>query len=143
MAITSHSAYTAASATVLTTGLNSLANAANSAVSNAIDNSTTLDLYADFTLVVGAQTARTGTPTVELYITPAMDGANYDDANETINDKIGTFKLDTATNARRVTVRDVPIPPGLYKVYVRNLSSQTFAAAANTVSIRTHSLKTV
>lgn len=143
MALTTHAAYTQTAVTVLSTGLNALANTTNSAASAAIDNTTNLDLYADFTFLVGAQTARTGTPTVELYITPAMDGTNYDDALETINDRIAVFKLDLTVTSRRVTVRDVPIPPGLFKVYLRNLSSQTLTATGNTVTMRTHSLKTV
>lgn len=145
MATTSHKAYTQASVSLHSTSLNALANASNSAVSAAHDNSVNLDLYADFSMFISTQVARTGTPTVELYIVRSLEVTSpvYDDALETINDKIATFTYDTAVTARRMTKVDVPIPPGFFKIYVRNLTSQTFAATLNTLTMRTHSLQTL
>ena len=143
MADTTHKAYTSSAATALSTDLNSLANATASAASAAIDNSTVLDLYADWELVLGTQTARTAGCAVSLYITPSLDGTNYADVSSSSAELLGVFTLATGTGASRVVIRDTPIPPGLFKVFVVNSSTQAFNASGNTVKYRTHSIKTV
>lgn len=142
MATTKHSAY-AAVATALTTELNSIANNANTAAGAAIDNSSALAMFADVELYVAAMaTARATGATIELYITPALDGTNYSDVNETTAELIASFPLDAATTARRIVRRDIPIPPGLYKPFARNRTGQTIAGSANVVIYRTHNVDT-
>src|SRR4051812_8185205 len=116
MASTTHKGYgTIISA--LTTELNALATATNTAASAAIDNSTALDLYGDVELVVGAAgAARTAGGVIQVFLLPSADGTNYPDLHETLAELACTFGLDAATTARRIVVRDVPLPPGLYKV---------------------------
>lgn len=143
MTTTKHSAY-GAIVSDFTTALNSIANNANSAASAAIDNTTALDLYIDLELVLAAQgVARTAGATVNVYLTPSIDGTNYTDVNETVAELVATFILDAATTARRVAIRDIPIPPGLYKLFVRNQTGQAFAASGNTLKRRPHSITTV
>lgn len=143
MTTTRHKAYTALIASALTTELNSLANNANSAESSAIDNTSNLDLFVDLTLTLGTQTARSQGATVGVYLIMALDGTNYDAVNETTAELVAVFHLDAATTARQLTRRDVPIPPGLFKLFVRNQTGQAFATSGNLLEYRAHSLESV
>jgi hypothetical protein len=143
VAVTTHKAYTAAAATALSTGLNSLANATASAASSNIDNTTNLDLYADWELVLGTQSSRTAGCVVSLYIVPSLDGTNFADVSSSSAELLGVFTLATGTAAQRVIIRDTPIPPALFQVFVVNSSTQAFNASGNTVRYRTHSVQTV
>lgn len=142
MATTTHGSY-GATTTALSTELNSLANNANTVASAAIDNTSSLTMFLDLELYVAAQAvARSAGATVEVYLTPALDGTNYADANETTAELIASFPLDGATTARRCVRRDVPIPPGVYKVFARNRTGQSLAASGNTIVYRTHNVVT-
>lgn len=142
MADTKHKAY-GTNASALTTELNSLANNANTAASAAIDNGTNLDLFMDVELVVATQgSARSAGATVIVYAVYAPDGTNYGDVNETTALPVATFMLDAATTARRAVVTDVPMPPGLFKLFARNQTGQAFASSGNTVKYRPHSIST-
>lgn len=143
MADTTHKGYTASAATALSTDLNALANNTASAASSAIDNTTNLDLYADFELVLGTTSSRTAGCVVSLYITPSLDGTNYADVSSSSAELLGVFPLATGTGAARVIIRDCPIPPALFKVFVVNSSTQALNASGNTVKYRAHSVKTV
>lgn len=142
MANTKHGSYgTIVSA--LGTELNALATNTNTSVSSAIDNRTNLDLFADIELVLGAQgSARAVYALINLYITPSADDTNYADANEQAAEILAVFPLDATVTARRVVVRDCPIPPGLFKVFARNQTGQALAATGNTIKLRPHSIVT-
>jgi hypothetical protein len=143
MATTQHQAYAAAIASVLTTDLNSIANAAISAASSAIDNTSNLDLYDDLTFTIATQGgARSAGATVSVLMVQALDGTNYDDVDTTCGQLVAVFPLDAATTARQVSVRDVPIPPGLFKYFVRNNTGQAFASSGNILERRPHSIET-
>jgi hypothetical protein len=143
MATTQHQAYAAAIASALTTELNSIANAAISAASSAIDNSSALDLYDDLTFTIATQGgARTAGATVSVLMVQALDGTNYDDVQVTCGQVVAVFPLDAATTARQVSVRDVPIPPGLFKYFVLNSTGQAFASSGNILERRPHSIET-
>lgn len=144
MADTTHKAYRQTATTALSTGLNSLANNTNSAASTTIDNTTNLDLFLDAELVLAAQgSARSTGATVSLYMVTALDGTNFDDANEVTAELVAVYPLDAATTARRRTVRDIPIPPASFQLFLRNSTGQAFAASGNTIRYRTHSVQTV
>jgi hypothetical protein len=143
VATTSHKAYTAAIASVLTTELNSIANAAISAASSAIDNTSALDLYCDLTFTIATQGgARSTGATVTVKMVQALDGTNYDDVEVTCGQTIAVFPLDAATTARQVSARDIPVPPGLYKLFVLNSTGQAFASSGNILEHRFHSITT-
>ena len=143
MATTRHKSYTSTIASALTTDLNSLANAAASAASAALDNTSNLDLYHDLTLTVAAQgSARSAGATVSVYLVMALDGTNYDDVNATTAELVAVFPLDAATTARQATRRDVPVPPGLFKYFVVNNTGQAFAASGSLLEFRAHSIET-
>lgn len=143
MATTKHKAYSASIASVLTTDLNSLASAGTSAASAALDNTSALDLFADLTLTVATQGSARGTgANVTVYLVQALDGTNYDDVHAGTAELVTVFSLDAATTARQVTRRDIPIPPGLYKLFVVNNTGQTLAASGNILEHRMHSVET-
>lgn len=143
MATTKHKAYTASIATALGSELNSLGSGSTSAASTAIDNTTNLDLFVDLTLTIATQgSARSAGATVAVYLTQALDGTNYDDTSSTTAELVAVFPLDAATTARQLTRRDVPIPPGLFKLFAVNNTGQALAASGNLVEYRAHSIET-
>jgi hypothetical protein len=143
MATTKHKAYSASIASALTTELNSIANAAVSAASSAIDNSSALDLYDDLTFTIATQGgARSAGATVTVLMVQALDGTNYDDVQVICGQVVAVFALDAATTARQVSVRDVPIPPGLFKYFILNSTGQAFASSGNILERRPHSIET-
>jgi hypothetical protein len=144
MATTSHKAYTAAIASSLTTELNSLASTSASSASAAIDNTTNLDLFMDLTLNVATQgTARSAGAVVYVFMVMALDGTTYDDVSTSTAELVAVFSLDAVTTARQVTRRDVPVPPGLFKLFAQNVTGQAFAATGSTLKHRFHSVSTV
>ena len=143
MATTKHKAWSASIASVLTTEMNGTTNGSISTASAAIDNSTALDLYDDLTLTLATQSARSAGATVSVHMVQAVDGTNYDDVEATCGQLVAVFPLDAATTARQCTVRDVPIPPGLFKYFVKNNTGQAFAASGNLLERRPHSIETV
>lgn len=144
MAVTKHKAYSASIASALTTELNSIATNANSAASAEIDNSTALDLYHDLTLTVAAQgTARSNGAAIVIYMIHALDDTNYDDVNNVTGEIVAIFPLDAVTNARQLTRRDIPIPPGKFKYFARNTTGQTLASSGNILEYRPHSVETL
>lgn len=145
MATTKHKAYGSIT-TALSTGLNSLANAASSAVSAEIDNSTALDLYMDLNLSIATQgSARSAGGYIAIYRQRAMDGTNYPaSTNTTVDMLVAVFPLDAATTARaEVAQEDIPIPGGKFKLYLVNSTGQALASSGNLVEYVTHSIETV
>lgn len=141
MAATTHKGYSAAIASALTTELNSLANGSATAASTAIDNTTALDLFADFTFTVATQgVARSTGATISVFMSMALDGSNYDDVSASTAELVAVFSYDAATTARQSTRRDIPIPPGLFKLFAVNNTGQALAASGNLLEYRFHSV---
>lgn len=131
----------------MTTELNSLANNSR-AISSALDNSTNLDLYGDFELAVDFVTAPTLDTTVDLYLVRSADGSNYEDGDASnrpvANSFVGSFQLLGTTAAQRLVLRDVPLPPGLFKTVIHNnATGQAFPASGSTLKYRPHNLQSV
>lgn len=142
MASTTHKAY-GTIVTALSTEFNALANAGVTAASAAIDNTTLLDLYMDLELVVAAQAvARSAGAVISVYAVHATDGTNYGDVTATTAELLAVFPLDAAITARRATVRDVPMSPGLFKLFAVNSTGQALAATLSTLKYRPHSITT-
>lgn len=132
-------------ASVLTTELNSLANAAYCAASGAQGaDGTGGPLFGDFELVLGSLNPTDNFALAELYILPSVDGTNYSDAPSATNpgaDMLaGIFSGDYGSSAKRISLRDIPLPPGLWKAVLKNISGVSMAASGNTVKVRAHNL---
>ena len=86
--------------------------------------------------------------TIELYLLRAADGTNYEDGSASVapnaGSRVGSFPVRAVTTAQRIVVRDVPLPPGLYKALILNYATgQAFAASGNTLKVRPHNLQNV
>ncbi len=134
----------AAITTVASTELNSLANAAL-VLGAEYDNSTGLYLYGLFELNVTFGSNPTAGNTVDLYIIPAPDGTNYDDAvtgaagTAPITTYAGGFPLRAVTTAQKVPLglglTLVNLPPTKFKVAVKNGSGQAFPSSGSTIKM--------
>lgn len=147
---TTHSDYATAAA-ALGTELNALANNNVTALGTAQDNRIAGaggKIYADFYCNLAAQgTNRVDPARIELYIAYAVDGTNYDTilATSTASYKnpVGIFRFIPASLAAgQDSVLNVELPPGLWKAYAKNITGQTLAATANSISFRYHSVLT-
>ena len=120
-------------------------------LSDEIDNSANLYTEADMDIALGSA-AFTGVDSlIEVYIIASVDGTNYPNwtgnvtTGEQENDQywIGSVVTSGATSAQRMTLRNLPIPPGKYKYGFRNTSGVTLAGSGNTAQWRPHSIKSV
>jgi len=132
-----------ATVTVLSTGLNSLANATMSAASSNIANQTNLDIYVDVEVVLASLSPTTGA-FVALYILESIDGTNFP-AQSDADLRLTTTQLlvaipvgTTATTAQRVAARNIVIPPGLFQIKLDNQTGVALAASGNTVKFNAY-----
>ncbi len=146
MATIGRKAYSQALTTILSTELNSLANGSNSAASTAVDNSSNLDLYADFLLTVTFGTAPSAGTTCDLYVMPSLDGTTYADGGSSVipakNLYVGSFYVRNVTTAQVMALNNILIPQ-YFKLVIVNNTGQTMAASGNTLKYRTFSLQSV
>jgi hypothetical protein len=134
---------------VITTGLNALTNN-TTAVSLVMDNSTNLDLYADFELLVkyAGSTPSVGARIAELYVIPTIDGVNYAEGVSGAVDPqrtllVGAFESrnPSTSAAERLIIPGISLPPRQFRVILKNTSGQTFASSDNTLKMRTYKLQ--
>ena len=144
--VIAHETYPA-SATALSTGLNSLADGAN-AISAAIVN-TDGDTLMDLELTVATQgSARAADALVEVYALASIDGGTtycYGDAS-TDPPKTAllcTFDLDAVTTARVSVLTNLPAPPDYFKLLLINETGRALAASGNTLKYVLHSMQVV
>ena len=135
----------AAITTVASTELNSLANNAG-ALGAEYDNATNQYLFGLFELNVTFGSAPTAGSTVDLYIIPAPDGTNYDDAvtgasgYAPASAYAGGCPLRAVTTAQKVPLGLgvqglVQLPPCKFKIFILNKSGQAFPASGSTVKM--------
>lgn len=139
---TTHAAYRGTTS-VLTTGLNSLADQTMSAAGTAFDNHTNLDLLCDIQVTIATQgSARAAGATVEVYMLYSFDNSTFDGLLRGVSALVAVVSLDAATTSRIRTIVDVPLSPGYIKFALFNNTGQALAASANTVIIDPHSVLT-
>ena len=122
--------------TLLSTGLDDLASAAE-AESAAFDNTSGLDLMADFVLAICYAVApAAGAKVADLYIEPAVDGTNYPSVTSGgLPQKsllIGAFEsvLPSTTVVEYLMLTGVPLPPLNLKFRLSNTSGQALKSSA-------------
>lgn len=133
---------------VMTTELNSLANNTRAISSAKGADATAANLLGDWELVVTYGVAPTVDTNIDLYLVRSADGTNYEDGDASIRPAaecfVGSFQVRAVTTAQRMVVRDIPMPPGLYKAVIyNNGTGQTFAASGNTLKVREHNRQVV
>jgi|SRR5215469_3142136 len=125
---------------VLTTGLNSLANGSMSAASATYDNSANLDLYVDIEVVLASLSPSAGA-FVAIYLLESVDGTNFPaqsdaDLRLTTTQLLCTIPIGTtAATAQRVVVRNVLLPPAKVQFKLDNQTGVALNASGNTVKI--------
>jgi len=102
-------------------------------------------MFADFEFNLGSAVFPAATDNaIELYIIPSVDGTNYPDwtGGGTINDEqennqyfVGSVTILQGTAAFRGALRGVELPPGKYKIGIRNRAGVTLNAT-NTLKWR-------
>jgi len=108
----------------------------------AYNNSTELDMYADFELFVKFDTTApsAGDRVAELFILPTVDGTNFPEGGDgTVGDdldpqqvlKIGVFESrDPSTSTEeRIVLSGIPLPPRDARYVIKNISGQTMNAS--------------
>ena len=129
--------------TVLSTGLNSLANNTMSAASSTITNASNLDIYVDVEVLLALLSPTAGA-FVALYIWEAVDGTNFPaqsdaDLRLTSTQLLCTIPIGTtAATAQRVVARNIVIPPGSFQIKLDNQAGVALNASGNTVKFNTY-----
>lgn len=127
--------------------LNSLADNEYTNLSDEVDNSTNKYLFADFYADL-ASFGSTGIDSgMELYLVPSVDGTNYpawtgndtNDQGENALFFVGFMPFTAVTGAQKCILRNVQLPPGKWKVGVRNRAGTSLGASGNTLYWRPHS----
>lgn len=131
---------------VMTTALNSLANASGVLGDVAVANNTNLNMWGIFQLAVTFGTNPTLNNPIELYLIPAVDGTNYADTVDgatpfvPYTSFIGAFNVRATTSAQRLSLlgpygQMIALPPVPFKLYLVNRSGQAFPASGSIVSL--------
>ena len=134
---------------VLTTELNGLTNTSRKTSAAFSNDAATTErfLYADIELVLGTQTARTGSPIVQMYILPEVDGTNYATGSDTITPSsellAGVFSFPADATAHRSIIRGVLLPPTNFKILLINVTSQTFNGTGNTLKMARYGVESI
>lgn len=127
-------------ASLLTTGLDSLANGSG-AISSAQDN-TGGELYGAFELYLASVDLSAQTnPAVYVYYAWEVDGSNYEDGGAAVEpQKMADviIPLREVSGAQRVIVPAI-IPTGSWKVLAFNHSGAALASSGNTLKVATFS----
>jgi hypothetical protein len=121
---------------LITTGLNSLADATATAASSAINNTTNLNTVMDIAIMLGSFNP-SGSPYIEIRkLELNGDGSTYDDS--TTSSIIGAIAVATGSSAKVGTLIGVPLTLGQFKIIAVNRTGTTLAASANTLYYRTY-----
>ena len=120
-------------------------------LSDEIDNTSSLYTMADFEFYLASNSYTGSDSVLELYIIPTLDGTNYPNwtgnvttdqqHNQQYYVRSGTSTGTTTT--QRIVISRVPLPPGKFKIGVRNRLNVSTPASGNTVKFRPHSLQDV
>jgi hypothetical protein len=145
------STYQGSPTTVLTTQLNSLANLTWSALSSAVDNSTNGYMYVDIEVVLASLTPTGDDAAIEIYLVPSIDGSTYPNYTESGTSEeienapyfVGAVPLSLDTEAQTQVLRQIELPPGSFKIGVRNQANVGLAASGNTVRLAYWTYKSV
>jgi hypothetical protein len=121
--------------TIMSTDLNSLANAAG-VESAEVDNDADLDIFVDLQLEVTFGSAPTENAPVEVYLEGKVDGTNYPTSSaegRPRNGFVGSFICDNVTTLQRLHLPKVQLPPFDFKIFLLNKSGQAFPSSGTTL----------
>jgi hypothetical protein len=125
---------------VITTEANALGNGSYTAVGTEIDNSTNLDQYGMVEINLASLTPTTGAY-LQLFITQAPDGTNYEDPPSSTNPgyqmSVGVFSVTTGAATKRIMSPWFRLPPCKIKFVLLNGTGVALGATGNTVELFT------
>lgn len=101
-------------------------------------------VFSDFHLTLGSLTPTGTDAAVELYLLPAGESDTYPDwtgdgtadLQEHNIHFVGSFPISTSASVKEQYVRDVEIPPGKFKLGVRNRANVALAASGSALYYR-------
>jgi len=141
-----HSGYKAEAVTVAFSGTQQIDSLTDNEWTDESDeqNNTNGWLFADWELVLGSAAFTTADSAIELYIIPAVDGTNYPNwtGNVTTDEPennahyVGSFTTSQETEAQRLVLRAIDLPPGKWKAALRSRAGVSLAASGNTLKFR-------
>ncbi len=119
----------------LTTELNTLASGSVSTASAAVTSNQ--DQYALLELFVNFPSAPTDGRSVIVFALPSIDGTNYNDVTDPIDpgNILAIFRVRAVNTDQRITKRAM-LPPGNFKIAVKNDTDQAMKSTLNTVKYR-------
>lgn len=127
--------------TVLTTELNSLGNAAYSAVGTEIDNSANLDQWGCCEINLASLNPTAGAY-LQLFVTQAVGGTNYEDPPDAdspgLQNSVAIVTVNPGSTTKRATTAWFRLPPSKIKFVLLNGCGVALAAASNTVTLYTN-----
>lgn len=142
---------------LLTTSLNSLADdTTDDGGQTAIDNTSNLCTHMDLELTLASlDLSGQSNPSVVIYLIESVDGGtDFDtysdgvsaDASVPPADKICAImglRPGTGSEAKTAVKSMIPIPPGHFKLLLRNKTGAAFAGSGNILAYRTYNLQSV
>jgi hypothetical protein len=139
----------------LTTTLNSLANNTTD-LGAEINNETNLCTFMDLELTLASlDISGQASPAVVVYMLESIDGGtDFDTGDDAVSadasmpptDKICAqlgLRPGTGAEAKLAVKSVIPIPPGRFKLMLRNKTGVAFGATGNILAYRTYNLKAV
>jgi len=128
---------------LLSTVFDSIADATLSAATTALDNAANKDTHCLIELNLGSLNP-VAPGYVELYMTKAPDGINYEEApiigGTDRNTLIATIPVPAGTSTKRIMTGLISLPPCPVKFYLGNQLNVTTAASGNTMDVYTANL---
>lgn len=125
---------------LLSTSLDSKANAATIVLGSELDNATNKDTHMIIEINLGSLNPA-GDAYLELYMIKAPDGTNYEETpvigGGQINTMIATIPILTGTATKRVMTGILLLPPFKVKFALGNQLNVTTAASGNTLDVYT------
>jgi hypothetical protein len=128
--------------TVLSTQMDSVANAGFSTLGSAYDNSSNLDRWGWIELSLGSLNPTAGA-CIYVYLVPSVDGGtDYDDGPSSTNPAshllVAVLQLKTGAAAKKVvTLTPFALPPCNIKFAIKNQAGVTLASGSNTMVLYT------
>ena len=143
--------YQAAAAAVVFSGTQTMQSLATDEWTNFSDSISNSSNYvmADFECVLESA-AFTANDQVNLYIIPILDATDPDWTGNVATEEqqneqyfVGAFVTTGDTNAQRIMLRNIPLPPGSFRIGVRNKTAVSFTAQNNVINWRPHSYQSI
>jgi hypothetical protein len=127
---------------VLSSELNSLADASRTNAGTEVDNSANLDTYGVLELNVDFGTAPDGDASVIIYMVSAPDGSNYAQGSSSVDPgpdaMVSSLKINASTSAQRKVSKPFLIPPSKVKFILENQTGQAFPGSGSTLELFTY-----